>query len=109
MRKSLFDLGVPFLGGGVIFLLVAFGTGAITATNTSTANVAMARIDERAAMCQEAALAYLAETGKQVPADRSGTEARDLTKALADKFFLTTGDVTKDKMIKEACSSKLNA
>jgi hypothetical protein len=104
MKKSLFDLGVPFLAGGVLFLLTAYGTGLVTASNTARENVAAARIDERAVMCQEAAVAYLAHKAEQTPV----AAATDLPKALAEQFFVATGDARRDRMVLEECTRKLS-
>jgi hypothetical protein len=103
MKTPYFDVGVPFLAGGVVFLLIAYGTGAMTAVNTANANVAAARIDERAIMCQEAAVAYLAQ--------KSGIPAAgeaDMPKALAEQFYVASGDVSKDRAGREECSRKLS-
>jgi hypothetical protein len=104
MKKSLFELGVPFIAGGVIFMLAAYGTGLMTASNTARANVAAARIDERAVMCQEAAVAYLAQKAEQTPG-----AAAAVPKVLAEQFLVASGDAGKDRMVLEECARKLSA
>jgi hypothetical protein len=103
MKKSLFDLGVPFLAGGVVSLLGAYGAGLITATSTARMNIAEARIDERATMCHAAAVAYLAEQTTARVAGFAGSNA------LAEQFVVATGDASIDRMVREACSKKLSA
>jgi hypothetical protein len=107
MNRPYFDMGVPFLAGGVVFLLVAYLTGAMTATNTANANVAAARIDERAIMCQEAAVAYLTHKAEQTPAGVAA-DAADLPKALAEQFYVASGDISKDRAGREECTRKLS-
>ena len=107
-NRPYFEVGVPFLAGGVVFLLIAYVTGAMTAVNTANANVAAARIDERAIICQEAAVAYLAQKPDQTPGGVAGAEAADLRKALAEQFYVASGDVSRDRTGREECSKKLN-
>jgi hypothetical protein len=106
MKTPYFDVGVPFIAGGVVFLLIAYGTGLMTAANTARANVAAARIDERAIICQEAAIAYLAEKAGN-PSGVTSAEAEQ-RKALAEQFYVSSGDVSKDRAGREECSKKLN-
>jgi hypothetical protein len=91
---------VPFVAGGVVFMLIAYGTGLMTASNTARADVVAARIDERAIMCQEAAVAYLAQN--------AGAGAADQAKALAEQFYVATGNVNNDRAGREECSRKLS-
>ena len=98
MKTPYFEVGVPFVAGGVVFMLIAYGTGLMTASNTAKADVAAARIDERAVMCQEAAVAHLA----------GAPAAADQTRALAEQFYISSGDVTKDRAGREECSRKLS-
>jgi hypothetical protein len=100
-HKDLFLIGVPFLAGGVVFLLVAFATGLVTASSTSRANVAMARVDERATMCFDAATAYLATA--------QGQADGPITRALAEQFSIASGDARTDTLVQEACRKKLDA
>ncbi len=101
MKTPYFDVGVPFVAGGVVFMLIAYGTGLMTASNTASADVAAARIDERAVMCQEAAAAHLAQ---QAGAPAAAGQA----KALAEQFYISSGDITKDRAGREECSRKLS-
>jgi hypothetical protein len=101
MNKDLFSIGVPFVAGGVVFLLLAFGTGIITATSTSRTNIALARVDERALMCFDAASAYLLAHG----ADANGATHA----TLAEQFLATSGDKRTDTLVREACQKKLGA
>jgi hypothetical protein len=101
MKTPYFDIGVPFVAGGIVFMLIAYGTGLMTASNTARADVVAARIDERAIMCQEAAIAYLAQKA-------GGTGAADQAKALAEQFYVATGDVNNDRAGREECSRKLS-
>jgi hypothetical protein len=101
MKTPYFDIGVPFIAGGIVFMLIAYGTGLMTASNTAKANVAAARIDERAVMCQAAAVAYLAQNA-------GGPGAADQAKALAEQFYVSSGDVSKDRAGREECSRKLS-
>ena len=98
--RDRFLIGVPFIGGGVIFLLLAFGSGIITATNTARANVALARIDERATICFDAATAYLSTPDGQGQAPASAD--------LVAQFVTASGDKRTDTMVGEACRKKLN-
>jgi hypothetical protein len=106
MKKDLFDLGVPFAAGGVVFLLAAFASGAVTATNTSQLNVAKARIDERATICQEAAMTVLAEATQ--PTDFSGVEGKKRRDALAMDFVIPSGDDRTDRLVLDECSKRLD-
>jgi hypothetical protein len=101
MKTPYFEVGVPFVAGGVVFMLIAYSTGLMTASNTARADVAAARIDERALMCQEAAVAYLAQNA-------GGAGAADQAKALAEQFYISSGDVSKDRAGREECSRKLS-
>lgn len=101
MDRDYFQIGVPFLAGGIVFMLVAYGTGLMTASNTARADVLAARIDERASMCQEAAVAYLAQNA-------GGPGAAEQAKALAEQFYVATGDVNNDRAGREECSRKLS-
>jgi hypothetical protein len=101
MKTPYFDIGVPFVAGGIVFMLIAYGTGLMTASNTASADVAAARIDERAIMCQEAAVAYLAQNA-------GGPGAADQAKALAEQFYVATGNVNNDRAGREECSRKLS-
>ena len=106
MKKDLFDLGVPFLGGGVVFLLATFASGAITATSTAQLNVAKARIDERATICQDAAMTVLAESTQ--PMDFSGVEGKKRRDSLAMDFVIPSGDARTDRLVLQECSKRLD-
>jgi hypothetical protein len=99
--RDWFMLGVPFVAGGIVFLLLCFGTGIITATSTSRANLAMARIDERATICFDAATAFLSTPDGQLnpPA----------TQALAEQILTASGDKRTDTLVGEASRKKLGA
>ena len=99
MQKDLFSIGVPFIGGGVVFLLLAFGTGIVTATSTSRMDIAMARVDERATMCFDAATAFLATAEGQAV----GTVKREF----AEQFFVASGDRRTDTLVQDECRKKL--
>jgi hypothetical protein len=101
MKTPYFEVGVPFVAGGVVFMLIAYGTGLMTASNTARANVVAARIDERAIMCQEAAVAYLAQNA-------GGPGAAEQAKVLAEQFYVATGNVNNDRAGREECSRKLS-
>jgi hypothetical protein len=101
MNRDLFSIGVPFLAGGIVFLLLCFGTGIVTASSTSRMNVAMARVDERATMCFDAATAHILTSGGQVGGPASS--------ALAEQFFTTSGDKRTDTLVQEQCRKKLGA
>ena len=101
MKKDLFLIGVPFVAGGVVFLLLAFGTGIVTTTSTSRINIAMARVDERATMCFDAASAYLLTRGAE---PNGPTNA-----SLAEQFFTTSGDKRTDTLVREECQKRLGA
>ena len=45
VKQSLFEVAVPFLAGGIVFLLVGFGTGLIGTTGASNINIAAARVN----------------------------------------------------------------
>jgi hypothetical protein len=106
MKKNLFDLGVPFAAGGVVFLLATFASGSITATSTAQMNVAKARIDERATICQEAAMTVLAESTQ--PTDFSGLPGKKLRDSLAMDFVIPSGDAQKDRLVLQECSKRLD-
>ncbi len=109
LKNPVFDIGLPFLGGGVVILLSFYGLGWITPTNTARNNVEAARIDERASVCQQAAIAHLAEVGDIRVLNETGVLAREMRDALAEEFVLESGDAVKDRLVREACSSKLGA
>jgi hypothetical protein len=99
--RDWFLIGVPFVAGGIVFLLLCFGTGIVTATSTSRTNVAMARVDERAIICFDAATAYLSTPDGQLhPPERA---------ALAAQFLTASGDKRTDTLVGEACRKKLGA
>jgi hypothetical protein len=98
-RKDLFSIGVPFVAGGVVFLLLAFGTGIITATSTARMSASLARIDERASMCFDAATAFLATA--------QGQAAGPITREFAEKFSIASGNRTTDTMVQDQCRKKL--
>jgi hypothetical protein len=99
-HRDLFLIGVPFVAGGIVFLLVAFATGLVTTTSASRTNIAMARIDERATMCFDAATAFLSTEG-------SGTST-PTNAALAEQFFATSGDKRTDTLVRERCQKMLD-
>jgi hypothetical protein len=106
MKKNLFDLGVPFAAGGVVFLLATFASGSITATSTAQMNVAKARIDERATICQDAAKTVLAESTQAM--DFSGVQGKKRRDALAMDFVIPSGDARTDRLVLEECSKRLD-
>jgi hypothetical protein len=99
-HRDLFLLGVPFVAGGIVCLLAAFATGLITTTSAARTDIAMARIDERATICFEAATAFLSteSSGTSVPTNA----------ALAEQFFATSGDKRTDTLIRERCQKMLD-
>ena len=101
MKKDWFLLGVPFVAGGIVFLLAAYLTGIVTPTSTSRMNVAMARVDERATMCFDAATAFLSA---QVPGTAVLASA-----TLAEQFLSASGDKRTDTLVREQCQKKLEA
>lgn len=98
MKKDVFEVGVPFIAGGVVFLLLAAGTGIITTSGTSRTDVAAARINERATMCFDAATAHL---------NASGQQAGQTAAALAQEFAIASGDKRTDTLVQEECRKKL--
>jgi hypothetical protein len=106
MKRDLFDLGVPFAAGGVVFLLGAFASGAVTPTNIAQLNVAMARVDERATICQEAAMTVLAEATQTD--DFSGLAGKKRRDALAMDFVIPSGDARTDRLVLDECSKRLD-
>ena len=106
MKRNLFDVTVPFTAGGVVFLLLAFASGIVTPTNSARSDVAMARIDERATICHEAAMTVLAEATQ--PQDFSGIKGRQLRDSLARDFVIPSGDARTDRRVLEECSKRLD-
>jgi hypothetical protein len=99
-KRDLFSIGVPFVAGGVVALLIGFSTGMFTATSTSLANVVSARVDERATICFEAVSAYLLTPDGQI----QEAAARALLPA---QFLIASGDKRTDTRVKEECRKKL--
>jgi hypothetical protein len=106
MKKDVFDVAVPFTAGGVIFLLLAFTSGIVTPTDSARSDVAMARIDERATICHEAAMTVLAESTQ--PQDFSGFGGRQLRDSLARDFVIPSGDAGTDRLVLQECSNRLD-
>jgi hypothetical protein len=98
--RDLFSIGVPFVAGGVVALLLGFGSGMFTATSTSLMNVSSARVDERATICFEAVSAYLLTADGQL----QEAAARAL---LPERFLIASGDKRTDTRVKEECRKKL--
>jgi hypothetical protein len=98
MDRDFLSIGVPFVAGGAVFLLIAFATGIVTLGGTSRTDVAAARIDERATICFDAATAHLNASGKQ---------AGQTAAALAQEFTITSGDKGTDALVQEECRKKL--
>ena len=69
MKKDLFTLGVPFVAGGIVFLLAGFTTGLMTTSSDARLGAQNARVDARASICQKAATAHFAEIGEATPDD----------------------------------------
>jgi hypothetical protein len=109
VKRDFFDIGVPFLSGGVVFLLGLYGLGMITPTNVARDRLAQALVNDRATLCQQAALTHLATVGDTTPLNATGMAAREMRDALAAEFFTESGDVVRDRLVREACSQKLNA
>ncbi len=109
MKKDLFNLGVPFLGGGVSFLLALYGLGLITPTNIARDQLALALVDDRATQCQQAVLAHNVAVGDTTPLNGTGMLAREMRDALAAEFFTESGDVVRDRLVRASCSQKLSA
>ena len=107
MNRDLFEVIVPFAAGGIVLLLLGFASGLITTTSSARSDVAMARIDERATICHEAAMASLAEATE--PVDFTGMEGRQRRNALASDFVIASGDDRTDRLVLEECSKRLDA
>ena len=106
MKKDVFDVGIPFAAGGVVFLLAAFASGIVTPTQSAQSDVAMARINERATICHEAAMTVLAEATQ--PQDFSGIGGRQLRDSVARDFVIPSGDAGTDRLVLEECSKRLD-
>jgi hypothetical protein len=109
LKRDLFDVGVPFFGGGVVFLLGLYGLGMITPTSVAQDRLAQALVNDRATLCQQAALAHLADAGDTTPLNATGMAAREMRDELAAAFFTESGDLVRDRLVRAACSQKLNA
>ena len=102
VRQDAFEFAVPFLAGGIVSLLVGFGTGLIGTTGSSDINIAAARVNERATFCVAAAQAVLERTGESV-------EALDTAKK---RTFVTalippSDDKRSDTLVMEQCADRL--
>ncbi len=104
MKKEIFPIAVPFIAGGIVFALFAMATGIVTPTSTSEKNIALARIDERATICFDAATAQMA-AAEVVAAGVTQT----VKQVVAADFVSASGDRQTDTMVREACQRKLNA
>lgn len=108
MKKDIFPIAVPFLGGGVVFLLVAFTSG-VMVTATDARNTALAaRVDARASICREAAMAHYAGLGEAMP-DFTGMAGRQTRDGVAADFLVASGNQTIDRLALQSCSEKLAA
>jgi hypothetical protein len=106
MKSDLFTLGVPFVAGGIVFLLAGFGSGLVTTSSDARLSAQNARDDARANICEKAATAHFAEIGEKMP-DFEGMTGRDERKALAADFLVSSGDEKIDRLALESCSEKL--
>lgn len=104
MKKEIFPIAVPFIAGAIVFGLFAMATGIVTPTSTSDRNIALARIDERAMICFDAATAHMA-AAETVAAGVTPT----VKQAVAADFISASGDRQTDSMVREACQRKLDA
>ncbi len=102
VRQDAFEFGVPFLAGGIVSLLVGFGTGLIGTTGSSDINIAAARVNERATFCVAAAQAVLKRTGESV-------EAMDTAKkrTFVAALIPPSEDKRSDTLVMEQCANRL--
>ena len=106
MKKDLFTLGVPFVAGGIVFLLAGFTTGLMTTSSDARLGAQNARVDARANICQEAATAHFAEIGEAMP-DFEGMAGREQRDAVAAEFLISSGNESIDRLALKSCSEKL--
>jgi hypothetical protein len=102
VRQAVFDVAVPFIAGGIVFLLVGFGTGVIGTTGSSNINITAARVNERATFCVAAAQVALERTGENVEA-MDTSQKRTLVEALIPP----SEDRRSDTLVKEQCADRL--
>ena len=76
-NRDYFEVGVPFIGGGVVFLLVFYLLGLMVPSNVARSTVTAALVHERAVLCHKAAVAYIAEVGDKTDFKAAGMAARE--------------------------------
>jgi hypothetical protein len=109
MQKDYFDIGVPFVAGGVVFLLAFYLLGLIVPANVAWEQVTSAVVHDRAISCHKAVVAHLAEIGDTTDLKVTGMESRAMRDELAAEFTVDTDDVSRDRLVRQACSEMLNA
>jgi putative Ca2+/H+ antiporter (TMEM165/GDT1 family) len=108
-NRDYFEIGVPFLAGGVVFLLGFYLLGLIVPANVARNTVTAALVHERAVLCHKAAIAYIAEVGDKTDFKAAGMAAREARDALAAKFTIESDDVKNDRLVRDACRDMLGA
>lgn len=109
VNRDYFEVGVPFVGGGVVFLLGFYLLGLIVPANVARSDLASALVHDRAVLCHQAVVAHLAQTGDTTDLTAAGMASRETREALAAKFTVESGDAVKDRLVRDACRDMLGA
>jgi hypothetical protein len=102
VKQGLFEIAVPFLAGGIVFLLIGFGTGIIGTIGSSNINIAAARVDERATFCVAAAQVVLERTGESVDAMDTAQK-----RTFVATLIPPSEDKRSDTLVMEQCADRL--